>query len=99
MPSLRSAAVMAAGIMALLAAAPAPAQAAPEDSVANAAAVAAPARPYVPVTDAMLRSPDASDWLMFRRTLNSWGFSPLNQIAPANVGGLRLMWARRRARP
>ena len=94
MSSLRSAALTAAGIMALLALGAAPAQAAPEDSVANPAAAEAAARPYVPVTDAMLRSPDPSDWLMFRRTLNSWGFSPLSQINPGNVGGLRLMWAR-----
>ena len=94
MASLRGAALMAAGTMALLAAAPA--LAAPEDSVANPAATAqaAPARPFTPVTDAMLQHPAAGDWLMWRRTLNSWGFSPLRQITPANVGGLRLMWAR-----
>ena len=28
------------------------------------------ARRYVPVTDAMLQKPDASDWLMWRRTLD-----------------------------
>ena len=95
MTSMRSAALTAAGIMALSAlAGAAPAQAAPEDSVANPAAAQPAVQAYVPVTDAMLRSPDPSDWLMFRRTLNSWGFSPLNQINPGNVGGLRLMWAR-----
>ena len=93
MTSLRRAALTAAGIMALLAAGPAPALAAPEDSVAAPATKAAE-RPFTPVTDAMLRDPAAGDWLMFRRTLNDWGFSPLNQITPANVGGLRLMWTR-----
>src|SRR6266436_3029521 len=39
-----------------------------------------PPTPFVPVTDAMLRNPDPGDWLMWRRTLNSWGYSPLNQI-------------------
>jgi len=92
MSSLRGAALMAAGMVALLAAGPAPA--APEDSVAAQPAIAAAERPYVPVTDAMLQHPDASDWLMWRRTMNSWGFSPLNQINARNVAGLRLMWAR-----
>ena len=27
-----------------------------------------------PVTDAMLQEPDPADWLMWRRTLDSWGF-------------------------
>ncbi len=93
MSSLRGAALMAAGMMALLAASAAPAAAAPEDSVATPPAVATQ-RPFTPVTDAMLQHPDPADWLMWRRTLNSWGFSPLNQITAANVGGLRLMWAR-----
>jgi alcohol dehydrogenase (cytochrome c) len=92
MSSLRAAAMMAAGVMALLAAAPA--GAAPEQSVAAPVANPAPERPYVPVTDAMLQHPDPADWLMWRRTLNSWGFSPLHQITAGNVGGLRLMWAR-----
>ena len=41
----------------------------------------------VPVTDDMLENPDPADWLMWRRTLNSWGYSPLNQITRANVAG------------
>ncbi len=32
------------------------------------------------VTDRELLEPDPADWLMWRRTLNSWGYSPLNQI-------------------
>ena len=28
---------------------------------------------FVPVTDKMLASPDPGDWLMWRRTWNSWG--------------------------
>jgi len=27
-----------------------------------------------PVTDAMLQDPAPGDWLMWRRTLNGWGF-------------------------
>ena len=30
-----------------------------------------------PVTDAMLANPDPADSLMWRRTLNNWGYSPL----------------------
>ena len=33
-----------------------------------------------PVTDRELLEPDPADWLMWRRTLNSWGYSPLKQI-------------------
>ena len=36
-----------------------------------------------PVTDAMLAKPPADDWLMWRGTLNSWGYSPLKQITTA----------------
>ena len=35
---------------------------------------------FVPVTDAMLQDPDPADWLMWRRTLDSWGYSPRDQI-------------------
>jgi len=51
------------------------------------------ARRFVPVTDMMLQKPDQSDWLMWRRTLDGWGFSPLTQINRNNVSQLRMMWA------
>ena len=51
-------------------------------------------REFIPVTDAMLQDPDADDWLMWRRTLNTWGFSPLDQIDRDNVAGLRMVWTR-----
>ncbi|MEP7352214.1 MAG: PQQ-binding-like beta-propeller repeat protein [Acidobacteriota bacterium] len=47
-----------------------------------------------PVTDRELLDPDPADWLMFRRTLNSWGYSPLKQMDKSNVGRLQLMWTR-----
>ncbi|MGZ3313460.1 MAG: outer membrane protein assembly factor BamB family protein, partial [Caulobacteraceae bacterium] len=47
-----------------------------------------------PVPAAMLVKPSDDDWLMFRRTLNGWGYSPLAQITPRNVAGLRLAWSR-----
>ena len=49
---------------------------------------------FVPVTDAMLENPDPADWLMWRRTLNSWGYSPLDQINATNVRNLRMVWTR-----
>ncbi len=49
---------------------------------------------FIPVTDPMLENPDPGDWLMWRRTLNSWGYSPLNQITRANVSKVRLVWSR-----
>ena len=52
----------------------------------------APAAP--PVTDAMLRDPAPGDWLMWRRTLDGWGYSPLDQINRENVNELRLVWTR-----
>ena len=55
---------------------------------------AQPADDFVPVTDAMLQDPAAGDWLMWRRTLDSWGYSPLDQIDRENVGELRLVWTR-----
>jgi alcohol dehydrogenase (cytochrome c) len=47
-----------------------------------------------PVTDTMLQKPDPADWLMWRRTLDSWGYSPLDQINRDNVRSLRMVWSR-----
>jgi len=49
---------------------------------------------FVPVTDAMLQQPDAADWLMWRRTLDTWGYSPLEQVNARNVRDLRMVWTR-----
>ncbi len=49
---------------------------------------------FVPVTDAMLQDPADGDWLMWRRTLDGWGYSPLDQIDRDNVGDLRMIWTR-----
>lgn len=48
---------------------------------------------YVPVTDAMLRNPDPSDWLMIRHDYKATYYSPLNQITAQNVGDLHLAWS------
>ena len=61
---------------------------------AAAAGQTAPADDFTPVTDAMLRDPAPGDWLMWRRTLDGWGYSPLDQITRDNVGELRMVWSR-----
>ena len=48
---------------------------------------------FRPVTEAMLMNPDPADWPNFRRTLNGWGYSPLNQINRQNVHQLQLVWS------
>jgi PQQ-dependent dehydrogenase (methanol/ethanol family) len=54
---------------------------------------AAPA-PFTPVTDEMLWKPSPNDWLTWRRTLDSWGYSPLNEINRNNVSRLKMVWTR-----
>ena len=54
---------------------------------------AAQDRDFTPVTDAMLQDPDPADWLNWRRTLDGWGYSPLDQINTDNVHQLQLVWA------
>ena len=49
---------------------------------------------FPPVTDAMLQDPAPSDWLMWRRTLDSWGYSPLAEVNRDNVGQMRMVWTR-----
>ncbi len=46
-----------------------------------------------PATDAVLQNPDPADWLNWRRTLDGWGFSPLDEIDRSNVGSLQLAWS------
>ena len=51
-------------------------------------------REFVPVTDEILQDPDPADWPMWRRTLDGWGYSPLDQVDRDNVDQLRLAWSR-----
>ena len=51
-----------------------------------------PTRSLTPVTDAMLKNPPPGDWLMWRRTYNAWGYSPLDQINKENVKNLQVAW-------
>ena len=50
-------------------------------------------RDPAPVTDAMLQDPDPADWSSWRRTLDGWGYSPLDEIDRSNVDELRLAWS------
>ena len=61
-------------------------------ALAGGAGVAAQERDLAPVTDAMLQNPDPADWLNWRRTLDGWGYSPLDQIDRENVHRLQLVW-------
>ena len=51
-------------------------------------------RPFVPVTDEMLRDPDPGDWMMNRRTYDFQAYSPLDQINRDNVDQLQVAWMR-----
>lgn len=47
---------------------------------------------FRPVSDEELVSPDPGDWLMYRRTYDGQGYSPLDRITRENVDDLRLEW-------
>lgn len=48
---------------------------------------------YTPVSEAESQNPPDGDWLMWRRTANHWGYSPLDDINKDNVGSLRLAFS------
>ena len=52
-----------------------------------------PASRITPVTDEMLRKPADGDWLMWRRTYDGYGYSPLDQINKDNVKNLKPAWS------
>ena len=54
--------------------------------------VAGEVKNYTPVTDAMLRNPNPSDWLMIRHDYHANNYSTLNQITTQNVKDLQLRW-------
>src|SRR3954462_13976557 len=66
-------------------------------SVACALAQQAPAseaaKNLKPVTNEMLRNPPAADWLMWRRTYDGYGYSPLDPINKDNVKNLKPAWS------
>jgi alcohol dehydrogenase (cytochrome c) len=48
---------------------------------------------YAPVTAERLKKPEEGNWFHFRRTYDGWGFSPLKEITPDNIGRLQLVWS------
>ena len=54
--------------------------------------VAGQVKNYVPLTDAMMRNPDPSDWPMIRHDYRANNYSTLNQITAQNVKDLQLRW-------
>jgi len=48
---------------------------------------------YSPVTADRLRRPEDGNWLMFRRSYDGAGFSPLDKITPDNVARLAPVWS------
>ena len=59
---------------------------------ADAAPMPAILRNDPPVTAQRLRAPRDGEWLTNRRTYDGWGYSPLGQITPDNVGRLKPVW-------
>jgi alcohol dehydrogenase (cytochrome c) len=47
---------------------------------------------YQLVTAERLKHPEDGNWLMIRRTYDGWGYSPLEQLTPANVARLTPVW-------
>ena len=57
-----------------------------------------PAKPnpldkIAPVTEAMLTKVPDGEWLLWRRTYDAFGYSPLKKITKANINGLRVAWS------
>jgi alcohol dehydrogenase (cytochrome c) len=48
---------------------------------------------YTPVTAERLKRPEDGNWLLFRRTYDGWGYSPLDEINRDNVSRLQPVWS------
>ena len=79
-PRLSAIVAIAASMTSMLAVQAAMAQDGPIDSI-------------TPVTEEMLLNPPDADWLMWRRTYDGWGYSPLEEINKENVDELELAWS------
>ena len=86
------------GVAAVLAAAGIP-HASAQQMIAPASATPTPGpmpdilQKYAPVTAERLKKPEDGNWLMFRRTFDGWGYSPLADITPENVSRLQPVWS------
>ena len=56
------------------------------------AAVAGPIENYSPVTADRLNNPEPGNWMLYRRTYDGQGYSPLDQINTSNVKNLTPVW-------
>src|SRR3954451_9713719 len=56
------------------------------------AAIAGPIENYAPVTQQRLENPEPGNWMLYRRTYDGQGYSPLDQITAANVKNLTRLW-------
>ena len=48
---------------------------------------------YAAVTPERLKNPEPGNWLLIRRTYDGQSHSPLKQITPENVKGLKQVWS------
>jgi alcohol dehydrogenase (cytochrome c) len=72
---------------------PANVASAPKVAAGTVTLPAAAQHKFTPVTTAMLENPSPNDWLNWRRTLDGWGYSPLNQINKQNANRLQMVWS------
>lgn len=55
-------------------------------------ATAGPIENYSPVTAERLSNPEPGNWMLYRRTYDGQGYSPLDQINASNVKDLVPVW-------
>src|SRR5438445_7942636 len=55
-------------------------------------AAAGPIENYSPVTAQRLTNPEPGNWMLYRRTYDGQGYSPLDQIDTTNVTSLAPVW-------
>jgi len=60
--------------------------------VIGTAAIAGPIENYSPVTSSRLDNPEPGNWMLYRRTYDGQGYSPLDQINTSNVKSLTPVW-------
>lgn len=53
---------------------------------------AGPIENYSPVTPERLKNPEPGNWMLYRRTYDGQGYSPLDQINASNVKNLVPVW-------
>ncbi|MBR0975458.1 methanol/ethanol family PQQ-dependent dehydrogenase [Bradyrhizobium japonicum] len=59
---------------------------------ASTAAMSGPIENYSPVTAQRLENPEPANWMLYRRTYDGQGYSPLDQINTSNVKNLTPVW-------